>query len=524
MSASLPRKKLPVGIQNFREIREGDYYYVDKTPFVCRLHDEGKYYFLSRPRRFGKSLLVDTMKELFEGNNSLFKGLHAEKHWDWSKKHPVLRFSFGEGVRESQEHLQQDIREQVLEHAQRLGVDARTLDGGEPSLRRLAIAAHAKFGRRVVILVDEYDKPILDYIENEELARGMRDTLSLFYSAMKELDAVLEFVLLTGVSKFSKVNLFSKLNNLTDITLDRQFSAICGYTEADVDTVFAPEVADVDRQKMRRWYNGYNWTGEAVYNPFDALLFFRSREYRAYWYETGNPSFLLKVLRKRPVFLPDLTRRHATYALLSTFEVDRMTIEALLFQTGYLTIREEVLQGEMTSYRLGYPNQEVESSLTAALMLDWTPDIAEASQRTPKVYDLLYANDLDGLRELLTGFYASIPHQWYTKNPIAQYEGYYASVFYAFFASLGLDIRVEESSNAGRLDMAVLMENRAYIFEFKLVENGPEGKALGQILDKGYAEPHRAAEREVRCVGIEFSKAKRNIVGWDAIDVCEVKS
>lgn len=515
MLESLPRKKLPIGIQNFREIREGGYYYVDKTSFACALVNEGKYYFLSRPRRFGKSLLVDTLKEMFEGNRALFAGLYAETHWDWSVKRPVIRISFGEGVRESKEHLRQDIREQVMEHAQRLGVDAGALNGGEPSLRRLVRAAHAKFGQRVVILVDEYDKPILDYIEKEEIARDMRDSLSLFYSAIKELDPCLEFVLLTGVSKFSKVNLFSKLNNLKDITIDKRYSALCGYTEADLDTVFAPEVATIDRIQFRQWYNGYNWTGESVYNPFDALLFFDSREFRSYWYETGNPSFLLKVLRTRPVFLPDLTRRHASMALLSTFEVDRMTIEALLFQTGYLTIREQVPQGVMISYLLGYPNREVESSLTGALMLDWTPDIAEASQKAPRMFELLSANDLEGLRDLVTAFYASIPHQWYTNNPIAQYEGYYASVFYAFFASLGLDVRVEESSNAGRLDMAVLMENRVWIFEFKLVEKAAEGTALAQVLEKGYAEPYRAAGNEVHCIGIEFSKATRAIVGWE---------
>ena len=512
---SLPRKKLPIGIQNFREIRGGDFYYVDKTPFACRLFDEGKTYFLSRPRRFGKSLFVDTLKELFEGNRELFKGLHAEKHWDWSKKHPVLRFSFGEGTENSPGSLKATIREQLENYALRFGVDNEARWEGELSLARLVRAIHEKIGSRVVILVDEYDKPILDYIEDAPLAAQMRDTLSLFYSAIKELDPHLEFVLLTGVSKFSKVNLFSKLNNLKDITLDKRYSALCGYTEADLDEVFAPELEGLDREKFRRWYNGYNWTGEAVYNPFDALLFFDLREYRAFWYETGNPSFLLKVLRQRPVFLPELSQSLASYELLSQFEVGNIAVEALFFQTGYLTISAIKRQGEQTRYILGYPNLEVEASLLSTLMRDWSPHDARVTQTTPKLYDLLEANDLDGIRELMTGFYASIPHQWYTNNSIAQFEGYYASVFYAFFASLGLDIRVEESSNAGRLDMAILFENRAYIFEFKLVDEAPEGKALAQILAKGYDQPHRAAGREVHCIGIEFSRAKRNIVAWD---------
>lgn len=512
---SLPRKKLPIGIQNFAKLREENCYYVDKTPFACRLLAEGSYYFLSRPRRFGKSLFVDTLKELFEGNRELFKGLHAEKHWDWSKTHPVIRISFGKTVTGNPEALDARIAEQLEANASALDCDLPPNSDHARRLEMLVLAARQKLGQRVVILVDEYDKPILDYIEDAPLAAQMRDTLSLFYSAIKELDPHLEFVLLTGVSKFSKVNLFSKLNNLKDITLDKRYSALCGYTEADLDEVFAPELEGLDREKFRRWYNGYNWTGEAVYNPFDALLFFDLREYRPFWYETGNPSFLLKVLRQRPVFLPELSQSLASYELLSQFEVGNIAVEALFFQTGYLTIRKMETFGEQVGYQLGYPNQEVETSLLGTLMRDWTPHEARVSQTTPRLYRLLAANDLDGIRELMTGFYASIPHQWYTNNSIAQFEGYYASVFYAFFASLGLDIRVEESSNAGRLDMAILFENRAYIFEFKLVDEAPEGKALAQILAKGYDQPHRAAGREVHCIGIEFSRAKRNIVAWD---------
>jgi len=509
------RKKLPIGIQNLREIREGGYYYVDKTPFICQLVDEGKYYFLSRPRRFGKSLMVDTLKEMFEGNQALFKGLHAETHWDWSVKRPVIRISFGEGVKESVAQLDDSIQEQLESIADRMEVREVSTRDGKVGLARIVRAAHEKYGQRVVILVDEYDKPILDYIENPELAKAMRDTLSVFYSAIKELDPYLEFVLLTGVSKFSKANLFSKLNNLTDITLDQPYSAICGYTEADIDTVFAPEVVDIDREKMRRWYNGYNWTGEAVYNPYDALLFFRQREYRAYWYETGNPSFLLKVLRSRPSFIPDLERHLTTYELLSQFEVGNISTEALFFQTGYLTIADRTDEEGLISYTMTFPNVEVRTSLLGALAIDWAGPAHDATQMTPRLLLFLRKNNLDGIRDLMTGLYASIPHQWYTNNPIAEYEGYYASVFYAFFASLGLDIRVEESSNAGRLDMAVLMQNRCWIFEFKLVDDAPEHKALAQIHAKGYAAPHRAAGREVHCIGIEFSRAKRAIVSWE---------
>ncbi|MCC5849921.1 MAG: ATP-binding protein [Verrucomicrobia bacterium] len=515
MSTTLPRKKLPIGIQNFAKLREEGCYYVDKTPFACRLVEEGSYYFLSRPRRFGKSLFVDTLKELFEGNQSLFKGLYADKNWDWSKKHPVLRFSFGEGVEGSQASLATNIQEQLENTADRLGVREASMREGSLSLARVVIAAYEKFGQRVVILVDEYDKPILDYIENKELAGQMRDALSLFYSAIKELDAHLKFVLLTGVSKFSKVNLFSKLNNLNDITLDQPYSAICGYTDRDVDTVFAPELEGLDREKVRQWYNGYNWTGESVYNPFDVLLLFQKRVFQPFWYETGSPSFLLKVLRNRPTFLPDLSQTLASYDLLSTFDVDNISTEALLFQTGYLTIQSIKYQGVQPRYLMDYPNLEVKTSLLEALMRDWTPHVAQASKRMPEAYDLMEANDLDGLRQLLSAFYESIPNEWYKKNPIAQYEGYYASVFYAFFASLGLEVHAEKSSNAGRLDMEILIENRALIFEFKVVDDEAEGKALTQILEKGYDRAHREAGREVHCIGVEFSREHRRIVGWE---------
>jgi hypothetical protein len=509
------RKKLPIGIQNLREIREGGYYYVDKTPFVCRLAEEGKYYFLSRPRRFGKSLLVDTLKELFEGNRELFTGLHAETHWDWSKRHPVLRFSFGEGGVDTKESLEDVIQDQLERHAKRHGIIESSTWRGRFTLSHMVRAAYEKFGQRVVILVDEYDKPILDNIENPDVAKVMRDGLSNFYGAIKELDPYVTFVLLTGVSKFSKDNLFSKLNNLKDITIDKRYSALCGYTEADLDAVFAPELEGLDREKFRAWYNGYNWTGEAVYNPYDALLFFDLRDYRPFWYETGNPSFPLKILRQRTNFLPNLSRTLASYELLSTFEVGNIATEALLFQTGYLTIRERKEFADMSTYTLDFPNLEVRTSLLASLARDWVAPESRITQTQPMLIPLLVANDLEGMRELMTGFFASIPHQWYINNPIGQYEGYYASVFYAFFASLGLDVRVEESSNAGRLDMAVLLENRALIFEFKLVDDAPEGKALAQILAKGYDQPHRAAGREVHCIGIEFSRARRNIVAWD---------
>lgn len=507
-----PRKNLPIGIQNLREIREEDYYYVDKTAFACQLYAAGKYYFISRPRRFGKSLFVDTLKELFEGNRKLFAGLHAENHWDWSKTHPVIRISFGEGKLDSREQLREKILEILRKAQEDFGITCvnKSISG---IFMELIEGCHKKHGRTAVVLVDEYDKPILDNISNPEVAAQMREGLKDLYSVLKGADPHLRFVFVTGVSKFSKVSLFSGLNNLKDITLDPRTSAICGYTESDLDEVFAPELPGLDREEIRRWYNGYNWTGEAVYNPFDLLLFFDSHQFKPWWYETGNPSFLLELLRERNTFLPDLSQLVTGEALLSTFDVGNIAVEALLFQAGYLTIHGHLRQANKSFYRLGYPNLEVFQSLNDALFLDWTPPETRSYQ--PKLYPLLRQRDAEGVGRVMRAFFASIPHQWVSNNPIARYEGYYASVFFAFFASLGLDIRVEESSSAGRLDMAVIHEGLCWVFEFKVVDGEAEGTALAQIRERGYDRPHREAGLEVICVGVEFSKAKRQIVAWD---------
>ena len=369
----------------------------------------------------------------------------------------------------------------------------------------------------MVFLVDEYDKPILDALEDAELARANRDDLRGLYSVLKDYDAHVRFSFITGVSKFSKVSLFSGLNNLTDLTLDPAFSGICGYTEGDLDAVFAPELPGLDRDEIRDWYNGYWWLGEEkVYNPFDILLLFREREFKAHWFETGSPTFLVDTLFRRRVRSVDLDGMLASSSLLSTFDVDDIAPEALLFQTGYLTIHDRKRRGARTSYRLGYPNREVRLGLNESLLRRWVRNDAARTRNTDRLYDLLEADDVDGLRDLFHAFYTSIPHEWYTNNDIASYEGYYASVFYSYFAGVGLDVVVEESTNRGRLDMAVRFEGRAvYIFEFKVVEQAGEGSAMAQLQDRAYADKHRAPGVTVHLVGVEFSSESRNVVAFE---------
>ncbi len=512
----MQRKKLPIGIQTFAKIREGGaFYYVDKTPLALQLIEQGSHFFLSRPRRFGKSLFLDTLKELFEGNQALFTGLYAEKNWDWSRQHPVLRFSFGGGVLGSVADLQDSLNEQLGTLESRFQLPAEYPDA-RSRFKRLILRLAETTGRTVVVLIDEYDKPILDRIEDREKATAIREVLKDFYSVLKDSDPYLRFVFLTGVSKFSKVSLFSGLNNLQDITIDPRYSALCGYTDDDVDTVFAPELPGLDRAEIRAWYNGYNWRGTSVYNPFDLLLLFSNRDFRPYWFETGTPTFLVKLLTERGFFTPKLACLYADDQLLSTFDVAHIASEALLWQTGYLTIlrRDQPILGQWI-YTLGYPNREVESSLNTSLLPALVGDMPQALHHRMRLIALLQAADVPAMRELFHAFFATIPHDWYRNNPIAQYEGYWASIFYSYFAALGLDIVLEDVTNQGRIDMAVRFQGHVYLFEFKVVELVPEGKALAQLQARNYADKYRARGEPIHLVGVEFSKDSRNIVAFD---------
>jgi hypothetical protein len=508
------QKKLPIGIQTFREIREEGYYYVDKSGFALNLIERGKYYFLSRPRRFGKSLFLDTLKELFEGSEPLFRGLYAHDKWDWSVRYPVLRISFGGGVVRGRPDLDATLHQQLSYHEERFGFPAAFPDIRSRFLELIRLV-HEQTGQRVVVLIDEYDKPILDRIEEPETARENREGLKDFYSVIKDSDAHIKLAFLTGVSKFSKVSLFSGLNNLEDITLDARFSAICGYTEQDLETVFAAELEGLDREEVRTWYDGYNWLGDAVYNPFDLLLLFRNRLFRAWWFESGTPTFLIKLLSERQQFTPDLARIVAPEALLSTFDVGNIPTEALLFQTGYLTIDSARYLPGRLELTLRYPNKEVLASLNDSLLQAFSQDPMVPARNVSRLYDILMSGELTALKDLFHSFYASIPNDWYRKNQLANFEGYYASIFYSYFAALGMEIRLEDSTNKGRIDMAVRFNGHIYLFEFKVVEMVPEGRALEQLEARGYAEKYRQFAEPIHLIGVEFSRESRNIVGFE---------
>lgn len=513
----MTRKKLPTGIQTFSKIRGDDYYYVDKTPLIENLAEGGSYYFLSRPRRFGKSLFLDTLAEAFRCNRALFEGLYLENHWDWSKRHPVIRISFAEGRLFDAKGLEHHIHTEMEANAGHLDVNVpERSEGVHIRFRRLIENAAEKYGQRTVVLVDEYDKPILDNLTEPEIARAMREGLRNLYSVLKGQDACLRFVFLAGVSKFSKVSIFSGLNNLYDITLSAEYATICGYTDNDIDTVFAPELGGLNREEIRNWYNGYQWLGERVYNPFDVLLLFKFREFRAWWFETGTPTFLVNWLKERKFFTPGLEHTFADDELLSAFDVDYIRPEAMLWQTGYLTIEERQRKGAKYIYWLRCPNCEVRSALNDVLVKAWMPDAGEIGRAGAELYEIIATNDVPALRSHFERLYATIPHDWYRNNTIAQYEGYYASVFYSHLAALGFDITAEDVSNQGQCDLAIRFGNRVYLFEFKIVDGeAPTGEAMQQLIVRNYAAKYRNDQTEIVQIGIEFSRVRRSIVGWE---------
>ncbi len=513
-------RKFPIGIQSFVSMREDGYIYIDKSSFVKQLHDEGKFYFLSRPRRFGKSLFLDTLRQAFLGRRELFKGLFLYDNWDWSQTYPVIYISFGSGVVKNCDELKQRELELIDEHCKQynISLSAVSISG---RFSQLILQLTQKFQQRAVVLIDEYDKPILDNITDHANATAIREELKNFYSVLKDSDEYLELAFITGVSKFSKVSIFSGLNNLEDLTINQKYSTLCGYTQDELESSFEPELVDVDMEQLKRWYNGYSWGNGSVYNPFDILQFLKSKEYKNYWFESGTPSFLIKLLLNNHYYLPRLNDLEISETLAGNFEIEHIDIETLFFQTGYLTIksRQEVMEGFFT-YRLGFPNREVQMSLNDYLLYYIFASGSEKESKRLALARLLKSNDLDGMRNLFTAFFSSIPHDWYRKNNIAEYEGFYASVFYSYFSALGLDVRVEESTNQGQLDMTVLFRDYCYIFEFKVVDKGSsENGALQQIREKQYAEKFTAAYSHIYLIGIEFSKQERNIVNCDWVAV-----
>ncbi len=508
-------KKLPIGISTFKEIITENYVYVDKTKEAFELINNGKYYFLSRPRRFGKSLFIDTLRNIFEGKKELFEGLYIYDKWDWNKKYPVIKISFNTGDFSSLNGLKQRIKELLHINQRDLEIECREDLSIEGCFEELIYKAFKKYNQRVVILIDEYDKPILDNIENPELAKDMRDELKTFYAVIKGADEYIKFAFMTGVSKFSKMSLFSGLNNLDDITIDKKYATICGYTHRDLETVFAEHLKGQDYEKIRRWYNGYKWLGEPVYNPFDILLFIsKGYIYENYWFSTGTPTFLLKLIEKNNYFLPDFENITKDKQMLDSFDVNYIDLETLMWQTGYLTIDSFETILEKIEYKLKIPNLEVQQSLFGVIA-DYITKTNNYARNYGNVVRSLLSKNFEDFKKHLVSIYASIPYNHFTNNPMYEKEGYYLSIFYAYMKGMGVDVIGEDVTNKGRIDLTLIFPEAIYIMEFKV--DGDD--ALKQLKEKRYFEKYQSYGKPIYLLGIEFDSKNRNVkrVEWEGV-------
>ncbi len=496
--------KLPIGIQTFIEIREGGYIYIDKTKEALDLINSYKYSFLSRPRRFGKSLFLDTLQNIFEGKKRLFDGLYIYDKWDFDDSYPVIKIDWAGDFKTLEDTTK--IANFILEKNQkRLNINCKIDDNPSTCFARLIQEAYQKYQKKVVILIDEYDKPILDNLESPQRAVENRDFVRGFYVQLKANDAYIKFAFLTGISKFSKANIFSGLNNLVDISLMPRYGNICGYTNENIKKEFFEYSKDYDLKKIQEWYNGYYFLKDRIYNPFDILRFFDSGKFKNYWWESGNPYFLIELLKKRTYNIIELENMIVGEEILNSFDIENLKLEVLLYQAGYLTIEEVIEKVNRDFYKLKVPNKEIQMSLNSLFIDFLTKQELDKYHIFEKIYRALEDAKLEEFRDILESLYASIPYNNLTY--IKSYEGYYASVLYAYLASLGIELIAEDVSSKGRVDLTLKIKNNIYIIEFKV----DSSTALEQIKEKEYYKKYLNEDKNIYLIGIEFSSKDRNI-------------
>ena len=506
-------KKLPIGIQTLKEIINNNYIYIDKSKEAYELIESGtKFFFLSRPRRFGKSLFLDTLKEIFEGNKQLFKELYIYDKYDFIK-YPVIRISWS-GDFQTLENVENRAYEILRSNQKRLNIDyiySRSIGG---FMEELIERVYEKYSTQVVVLIDEYDKPILDTIEDIEQSKINREFIKSLYSILKDNERFIKFSFLTGVSKFSRSSIFSGLNMLQDISLNPTYGNICGYIEVDLKNDFKEHLRGVDFKRVKEWYNGYNFLKDKLYNPFDILQFIDNDfKFKNYWFATGTPTFLIKLIKENSYFLPKLLDLKVDERLIDSFDIEHIDLEVILYQAGYLTIKDvEIDEDEDTIYHLVLPNKGTKKSLNQAIIYYLYRD---KSNRVKELSKSLRDADIKGLERSLKSIFASIPYNNYTKNNISKFEGFYASIIYVYLQSLGINIIGEDVTNKGRIDLTLFINNLIYIIEFKV---GDEN-ALKQIKDKKYYEKYISYNRDIYLVGINFDSKNRNIslVEWESI-------
>ena len=508
-------KPLTTSIYTFCDLIAGGYLYVDKTANIYELIKGYKgQYFLARPRRFGKSLLISTLKSIFLGQRELFEGLAiADCDYDW-KTYPVIHLDLGTAAAQTVEELERTLTYLIDDQAALYDIKL-SREGYSDRFKEL-ISLLTNDGKKVVLLVDEYDKPLLGHLE-KPTAPEIQRVLKEFYSVIKTTEPQQRFVLLTGVSKFSKVSIFSDLNNLTDLTMSRKASTLLGYTQQELEDNFPEYITELSKEigksydetlsDLREWYNGYRFEESAptIYNPVSVMKCFDELKFKNYWFETGSPSFLINMMRKNPIDLDNLTANEEEF---STYEPNHLATLPLLVQTGYLTIKDVTQLNRRRSFRLGFPNFEIEESFSHWLALDFTclpPQ--ELSGTLQKLYYALNEGRIEDVLELFKVFFSQIPN-----NITLQYEKYYQTIFFTVFKLIGAMVDTEVNTNTGRIDAVIKTPKDIFIFEFKL--HGTTEEAMAQIHQKQYATPYRDDARRITLIGVEFNADERNITNW----------
>ena len=510
-------KIYPIGIQNFEKIRNDGYLYIDKTALMYQMVKTGSYYFLSRPRRFGKSLLISTLEAYFQGKKELFTGLAVERlEKDWIK-YPILHLDLNIEKYDTPESLD-NILEKSLTAWEKLY-------GAEPSERSFSLRfagiierACKQAGQRVVILVDEYDKPMLQAIGNEKLQKQFRDTLKPFYGALKTMDGYIKFAFLTGVTKFGKVSVFSDLNNLDDISMRKDYVEICGVSDQELHENLDIELHEFAETqglsydklctKLKEYYDGYHFTHNSIgiYNPFSLLNAFKYKEFGSYWFETGTPTYLVKLLKKHHYDLEQMAHEETDAQVLNSIDSESTNPIPVIYQSGYLTIKG--YDERFGIYRLGFPNREVEEGFIRFLLPFYANvNKVESPFEVQKFVREVETGDYDSFFHRLQSFFADT-----TYEVIREQELHYENVLFIVFKLVGFYTKVEYHTNDGRIDLVLQTEKFIYIMEFKL--NVTAEEALQQINDKRYALPFEADGRKLFKIGINFSEKTRNIEKW----------
>ena len=533
-------RKIPIGVQSFEVMRNDKFLYVDKTPFLFKLAHSNRVYFLSRPRRFGKSLFLSTLKNYFLGQKELFKGLYLEKaeekraeieKTDAWIEYPVLYMDFNVGRYDLEGALAESL-DYFLKKQEKIYGLKNEGDSFGKRFQSLIETAYNKTGRQVVILVDEYDKPLLQTMGvNEALNEEYRNTLKAFYSVIKTCDQYIRFAFLTGVTKFSKVSIFSDLNNLQDISMLNDYAEICGLTQAEIEKTFKPEIERLAKntknsydkmlEELKKRYDGYKFSilGESVYNPFSILNTFNSGELKNYWFATGTPTFLVNYLKDAYYNIPDLDGKvELDESMLNEYRADAKAPIPILFQSGYLTIKEYI--EEVNMYRLGFPNDEVRYGFLKNLFPSYSslrPD--ETGVSIWKFVEDIRAGNVDSFMERMQAIIAGVPYDNLPKDKLKLREQNYQTAVYLIFKLMGQFIETEIHCAKGRADCIVHTKDSIYIFEFKLMSAGTPEDAIAQIKEKGYAAQFKAEGKKIILIGSSFDEEERTIGEWKLEEV-----